>query len=104
VTTPELPYTSRVNAGTSDVVTTSTPVEDTTDDALYYTRRWGKSFGYSQVVPNGTYTVQLGFYDPDKTAAGQRVFDVLAEGQTKIDNLDLFATASIGRPSTSCFP
>ena len=115
VKTPDLPNTFRVNAGggaltdflgrsysadfgftgSSTVATSPVAIDDTTDDALYYTRRYGKEFGFSQAVPNGNYTVVLSFFDPDKTLTGQRKFDVFAENSLIINDLDLVATAGV---------
>ena len=81
--------------GSCTVADTPIAIDNTTDDALYYTRRYGKEFGFSQAVPNGAYTVVLNFFDPDKTLAGQRKFDVFAENSLIIDDLDLVATAGV---------
>src|SRR2546428_2583804 len=61
-----------------NLATSPFDVAGTTDDSLYYTARYGKSFSYSLAVPNGQYTMTLLFaetYQP-----GQRKFDVAAEG------------------------
>ena len=42
---------------------------------------------------NGSYTLRLHFADTSKTAAGQRRFDVQAEGVTILDNYDVFQRA-----------
>jgi hypothetical protein len=60
---------------------------------LYQTVRFGDSFGYQFDVPNGEYQVELHFAEVFHTAEGRRVFDVILEGQTKLDNYDIFAAA-----------
>lgn len=67
-------------------------VARTADDAVYGSRRFGPSFGYSiPVASAGTYRVTLLFAEPVFTATGKRVFDVSAEGTRRIAGLDLFA-------------
>ncbi len=74
-------------------------IAGTSDDTLYQTFRYDDSpsspLDYSFAVPNGNYEVRLHFAETwsGVTAAGQRVFDVLVEGQLEIDNLDIFAVA-----------
>jgi hypothetical protein len=60
--------------------------------------RRGTTFGYDIPVENGTHTVRLGFVEPDRTTAvGDRVFDVSAEGQTRIADLDILAESGTYR-------
>lgn len=40
-------------------------------------------------IANGTYSLTLKFAEPDEIAVGERTFDVIAEGQTVIENLDV---------------
>jgi hypothetical protein len=70
---------------------------DTIDDALFYTRRYGRDFAFNRAVPNGNYTVQLYFVDPVYSAKGGRVFDVLAEGVTALANFDIVAAGGAKR-------
>ncbi len=73
--------------------TTST-ISGTTDQPLYQTGHWEYGlFCYALLMPNGTYTVNLKFADAGATAAGQRVFNVVANGTTQISGLDIFAAA-----------
>ena len=44
-------------------------------------------------VKNGTYTLQLSFYDPTNTSAGKRTMDVTAEDQTILSKFDITAVA-----------
>jgi hypothetical protein len=60
---------------------------------LYQTVRFGDAFGYQFDVPNGQYEVELYFAEVFHNAAGQRVFDVILEGQTKLHDYDIFAAA-----------
>jgi chitodextrinase len=75
------------------------PIAGTEDDALYQTFRYDGSpsspLDFNFTVPNGTYEVRLHFAETwvEITAAGQRVFDVLAEGNTVFNDLDVFAEA-----------
>jgi hypothetical protein len=71
--------------------TTPIAIASTTDDALYYTRRWGKDFSFARAVPNGTYVVRLHMADPSFTATGKRVFDVFAEGTKVLADFDIVA-------------
>lgn len=65
----------------------------TDEDELFQSVRFGPSFGYSWELPNGAYEVVLRSFEPSKDAVGERVFDVLMEGQPALDGLDLFAEA-----------
>lgn len=79
--------------------TFANPIAGTTDDTLYQTFRYDDSpaspLDYNFTVPNGLYQVKLHFAETwsGVTAAGQRVFDVLLEGNLALDNLDVFAVA-----------
>ena len=74
-------------------------IAGTADDTLYQSFRYDDSpstpLDYNFTVPNGQYEVRLHFAETwsGVTAAGQRVFDVLLEGQVAVDNLDVFAVA-----------
>jgi N-acetylneuraminic acid mutarotase/glucose/arabinose dehydrogenase len=65
------------------------PIAGTTDDALYQSERFG-TFAYEIPVANGTYTVTLHFAETHLDGAGERIFDVHAEGSLEIDDLDIF--------------
>ncbi len=45
--------------------------------------------GYQLQVPAGSYRVRLLFTEPEHTAAGKRVFDVVAERATRVRGLDI---------------
>jgi Ca2+-binding RTX toxin-like protein len=82
--------------GSSTAKSTTAAIGNTTDDALYQSYRYGKGFGYDVGLANGDYVVEFQFVEPYFSGAGQRVFDVLLEGQEKISNLDLVAVAGKG--------
>lgn len=65
---------------------------------LYEHFRQGE-FSYEIPVKNGTYNVTLGFIEPfEETQEGERVFDVIANGETVIDDLDILD--EVGEPRT----
>ncbi|MBD2210372.1 PQQ-dependent sugar dehydrogenase [Nostoc linckia FACHB-104] len=68
-------------------------IANTGEDPVYQDLRWLKKFSYAIPVENGDYTVKLKFAETYWTAAGKRVFDVSAENQLKIDDLDVFKAA-----------
>lgn len=83
---------------------TSTIVEgdilNTTDDALYQSGRSSENFNYAIPVQNGTMKVTLhfaetfwGVYPGREGKAGQRLFNVNAEGGNKLASYDIFARA-----------
>lgn len=82
------------------VATTTSAIANTADDTLYQTTRDG-AFSYALPVPNGRYRVQLLLSDNTSTAAGQRVFNVTAEGSTRLSNVDPYALAGGGKKATS---
>ena len=57
---------------------------------LYYERRLGTKINYYIPITNGRYTVKLHMVENYHSSSGKRVFDVNMEGQTVLDNLDLF--------------
>lgn len=74
------------------------PIAGTSDEVLYQSQK----VGYSQSRPlkyeipvseNGMYEVSLHFAEiqPEAMAVGARVFDVLLEGVTAIENLDVYS-------------
>jgi N-acetylneuraminic acid mutarotase/glucose/arabinose dehydrogenase len=60
---------------------------------LYQTERYAPTLTYNVPVPNGNYEVTLYFAEIYFNAAGQRVFDVSIEGQTVLQNFDIWALA-----------
>jgi hypothetical protein len=78
-------------------------VANTGRDALYVTRRWGKSVSYHLPVENGDYTLRLRFVEPAWNSAGKRVFDVSAEGKLVLDNFDIYKEAGFRTAATRPF-
>ncbi len=81
------------SVGTTNQGSTSSAISGTTNDQLYQKYRWGSQFSYEIPVANGAYEVQLLFAETWANSEGQRVFDISAEGELAIDNLDVFAKA-----------
>jgi hypothetical protein len=66
----------------------------TADEDLYKSMRYGRGVAFwADEVEDGSYAVTLLFAEPQATAAGKRIFDVLAEGVVVVDDLDLFVAA-----------
>lgn len=66
-------------------------VAGTADDRLFAKVRTGKFIRYTIPLPAGQYTLNLLFADPKFTAAGRRVFNVIAEDQPVLTNFDVAA-------------
>jgi hypothetical protein len=76
-----------------DPPTDTTPARGTDDPELFKNFRRG-AFSYFVPLDDGDYTVALGFLEPDKDKQiGERVFDVVANGETKLKNLDVLKAA-----------
>jgi hypothetical protein len=71
-------------------------VSNTTDDQLYQIGHYGTNFSYAIPLSDGTYNVNFNFVENYNSTAGRRQFDVLAEGNEIIDNLDIFKVAGRG--------
>ncbi len=69
-----------------------TNIGETSDDFLYRTERYG-DFSYALPAEIGTYKVLLKFAENYWEEAGARVFDVSVEGNTLVDDLDVFSVA-----------
>jgi glucose/arabinose dehydrogenase len=83
------------SGGTGRVLTTKNPIENTVDEILYKSERWGSNLKLEIPVPNGDYEVTLHFAEiyfriDDE---GERKFHVLMEGIREIENLDVFKEA-----------
>ena len=70
----------------------STPINGTSDASLYQSQRYG-AVQYQFSVPAGTYNVKLKFAELYFRSAGQRVFNVLLNGTTVLQNFDPAAAA-----------
>ncbi|MDO5711913.1 MAG: malectin domain-containing carbohydrate-binding protein, partial [Micrococcales bacterium] len=65
------------------------PIARTVDDVLYQRVGYGMKFYRLDVPAAATYRVRLLFTEPTWTRAGQRVFDVRAEGALIAKNVDI---------------
>ncbi len=73
-------------------------IDNTENDELYITERYGADFGYDIQLEDGTYQVKLHFVELYWGApglgvdggTGDRVFDVSIEGEVVIDDYDIF--------------
>lgn len=73
--------------------TATSAITGTADDPLYQSERYGTSFSYAAALPPGRYAVTLKLSENYWTTAGQRVFDVTAEGQPALTGVDIVAAA-----------
>ncbi|MBB6429242.1 Kelch repeat-containing protein [Algisphaera agarilytica] len=86
------PYTS-----TDTINLTDASVPANTDEQIFQSERWDNDAGaemlYSLAVDNGEYEIGLYFADiySGTQGVGQRVFDVQLEGNTVLDDYDIFA-------------
>lgn len=74
------------------VYSTTSPIGNTSDPALYQTERYG-TFSYQFPVPNGNYNVLLKFAEIYFTSPGQRIFNVAINGTQVLTNFDIVAAA-----------
>lgn len=79
---------------------TNADIAGTADDALYQYTHNG-TFSYTLPVPSGRYRVKLLLSENTYTQVGKRVFDVVAEGATRLSHLDPFALAGGPKTATS---
>lgn len=68
-------------------------VSGTSDPTIYQTERYAATLRYAVPLPNGSYKVTLYFAELFFDAPGKRVFDVTLEGQTVMQDFDIFAEA-----------
>lgn len=68
------------------------------DQGIYLTYREGELV-LEHPLPNGLYDLTFYFAEPHDAAPGDRIFDVLAQGHTVIDALDVSASRSSSDPS-----
>ncbi|WP_337177092.1 discoidin domain-containing protein [Paludisphaera sp.] len=70
-------------------------VESPPPQSTWRTARQGSAFSYNVdgLTPGGTYRVRLAFSETGHDAAGQRLFDVSANGSKRIAALDVFDAA-----------
>lgn len=67
-----------------------TAIVGTTEDTLYASERYG-AFSYALPVSNGEYDITFKFAELNFNQAGKRIFDVVAERQEVVSNLDIYA-------------
>jgi hypothetical protein len=74
---------------------TGSPIANTADKTLYQSEHFGDSGGLEYITPaaNGQYTVTLKFAEIYFTSVGQRVFNIVINGNTVQTNFDPFAAA-----------
>ena len=72
-----------------NLYSTTNPIANTTEDAIYQTERWG-NVTYRIPVTAGKYRVNLHFAEIWWTAANLRLFNVSVESQFTKTNIDLF--------------
>jgi hypothetical protein len=86
-------FAADTNFSSGNAYSITAAIEGTTDDVLYQSERWEKSFSYNIPVPNGTYQVMLMFAEIYHTSANARVFNVALESSPVITNLDIWSEA-----------
>ena len=72
---------------------TTHSITGTSDPTLYQSERYAPTLTYNIPVVNDTYTVTLYFAEIWFDHAGWRVFNVSIEGQTVLQNFDIWAVA-----------
>ncbi|MFJ3204269.1 S8 family serine peptidase [Streptomyces sp. NPDC086989] len=75
--------------GSSSTHSTGRTIAGTADQKLFRNAREGMYEYRFDNVPNGTYTVELGFAELSSTKPNKRVFDVMAEGTQVLPSLDI---------------
>lgn len=75
-------------------------VDPTMGAGIWGTLRYAPSFAYDIPVTNGFYNVKFDLLEPNKTAAGQRVFTISVNGTTS-DAIDIFALTKAINVQTS---
>ncbi len=82
-------------------------VRGSDDEQLYKFSRWFEPDedrpGYAIPLPRGRYTVTLHFCEGWSAAPGLRVFEVVIEGETRLDGYDGFARAGFGVAASESF-
>ncbi|MBA4067496.1 MAG: hypothetical protein C0501_28060, partial [Isosphaera sp.] len=84
--------------GTTTAAIDTSRVDDPAPEAVYQSARFGTgdtAFGYTVggLTAGQTYAIRLHFAEVTVDAAGQRLFDVAANGVTVLDDFDIFAAA-----------
>ncbi len=83
---------------------TFSPIKGTTDWKLFQTFRYGRNkLQYAFHLPDGEYLVELYFTEPwlgiggGMNAKGMRMFDVAINGETVLDDLDIWSEAGTNK-------
>ncbi len=79
--------------GSTNTYKVTQAIAGTTSAPLYQDERYGQNFGYNIPVNNGTYIIDLNFAELYWNAAGKRIFNVTLEGQTVLQNFDIWSQA-----------
>ncbi|NEU08806.1 hypothetical protein GZH53_10825 [Flavihumibacter sp. R14] len=87
-------YAADKNFSKGYVYKSTNAITNTSDDALYQSERYG-NFSYAVPVANGTYEVTFKMSELYHKASGKRRFDILAENNEIVSNLDMYATAGV---------
>ncbi len=69
---------------------TSDPISGTNEDALFQTERYG-AYTYEVPVTEAVYSVNLHFAELYWEGAGERLFNVMVEGVSVFNNMDLYS-------------
>ncbi|MEV4168152.1 S8 family serine peptidase [Nonomuraea sp. NPDC049709] len=83
--------------------TSGRPIAGTAEQALYRSAREGMRAYRFDGVPDGVYTVELGFAETRNKKPGKRVFDVAVEGEVAVQSLDLAKEAGANAAVTRRF-
>ncbi|MCX4695213.1 S8 family serine peptidase [Streptomyces sp. NBC_01408] len=89
--------------GNASVQSTGRTIAGTDDQRLFRNAREGMYEYRFDNVPNGTYTVELGFAELSSTKPDKRVFDVLAEGTQILPSLDISLEAGTYKALTRTY-
>lgn len=85
--------TGFTNGKISDATTSGRDIDNTEEDALFLSERWGES-SYAFNLYNGTFNIEFGFAEFVTThTEGSRVFDVSVEGQLVLNDMDIVKEA-----------
>jgi hypothetical protein len=89
--------------GRSTTTRVSGGIADTVDDARFATAREGALEYRFDGLADGVYDIEVDFAEIGNKAPGKRVFDVMAEGTTRVDNLDIALEAGQRTALTKTF-
>lgn len=92
VTMDGVEYQADRFASGGTISSTTDPISEASQPALYQSERFGSST-YEIPVTNASYSVELHFVEMFQTMDGARQFSVTVEGQPVLQNFDLFAEA-----------